>query len=332
MLNDSQKAALSEEMKAHMCSGDEGLIKTAGLAASEYFRTEIRENSVYRQIIPPKAVTADNFDVLEDSDFPAMLVEIQPESMGAYKVSFETNPQNASLYGKKARAEFNRIMTYKYEIDKIRLHTWKLDVLDMLYDLMLKDIMDVEDISWTEVNKNIVGWAEVTSDMDALQTARLQEYGVRRAINIPSDVPTRDGLREVKKGILRAPGNIKPAKQLMSELFYADFYGMERDEIGGDMAQDIFINGFTQTKVNGIDTLVTSKEEVCDERDVWCFADPKYYAGFYTFEDVSMVMDEKDNIWLTFFAHETVGGVVVNKAGVSVTRFDAAGDPTTWKK
>lgn len=69
---------------------------------------------MYRQIIPPKAVTADNFDVLEDSDFPAMLVEIQPESMGAYKVSFETNPQNASLYGKKARVEFNRIMTYKY--------------------------------------------------------------------------------------------------------------------------------------------------------------------------------------------------------------------------
>lgn len=318
-----------------MCSGDEGLLKTAGLAASEYFRTEIRENSVYRQIIPPKAVTADNFDVLEDSDFPAMLVEIQPESAGAYKVSFETNPKNANLYGKKARVEFNRIMTYKYEIDKIRLHTWKMDILDMLYDLMLKDIMDVEDLSWTEVNQNIVGWDKDTGTMNGNQTGNGLEIakdfgGVRRAINIPSDEPTRDGLKEVKKGILLAPGNIKPAKQLMSELFYADFFGLTRDAIGGDMAQDIFVNGFTQTKINGIDTLITSKDEVCDPRDVWCFADPKYYAGFYTFEDVSMVLDEKDNIWLTFFAHETVGGVVVNKAGVCVTRFDSASEESVW--
>lgn len=329
MYNDSQKLALSEEFKANLL-GDSDMRKTAGLAASEYFRTEIRENAIYRQIIPTTTVTADNFDTLEDSDFPAMIVEIAPKSSGAYKVSFETNPKNGVVAGQKARIEFNRIMTRKYELDKIRLTGYKMDLLEALYDLILKDIMDVEDESWTAVNQDIVGWSDTTATLVSNQTQRVTDYGCRRAI--VRNTFTRADIAKIKQGIINAPGNLKPAKQLMTELFYSDFYQLDRTAVGGDMAQDILINGFTQTKVNGVDTLVTSKDSVCSRNDVWCFTDPKYYAGFYTYKDVAMVIDEKDDIWLTFFAHETIGGGVVNKAGVCVTRFDTSASASTdWK-
>lgn len=235
------------------------------------------------------------------------------------------------IHGKKARVEFNRIMTDKYEIDKIRLEGYKMDLLDVLYDLMLKDIMDVEDESWAAVNKEIVGWDANSATMQANQATRLTEYGARRALVLSGGI-TRDNVAKIKQGILNAPGNLKPAKQLMSELLYSDFFVLDRSEIGGDAAQDIFTNGFTMTKINNVDTLVTSKENVCGRNDVWTFADPKYYAGFYTYKDVSMVIDEKDDIWMTFFAHETIGGAVINKAGVSVTRLDdrVAATDTDW--
>lgn len=240
-------------------------------------------------------------------------------------VSFETNAKNGVVHGRKARVSFNRIMTDRYEIDKVRVEGYKMDILDVLYDKMLKDIMDVEDITWANVNKGIVGTA-------ANQTAQIAEYGCRRAIQ--QGALSRAGIAKIKQGILEAPGNLKPAKQLMSELLYSDFFTLDRTAVGGDLAQDTFVNGFTQTKVNGVDTLITSKDEVCGRYDVWSFTDPKFYGGFYTYKDVSMVLDDKDDIWLTFMAHETVGGIVVNRAAVTLTQFNpaaAADDITDWK-
>lgn len=80
MYNQEKLASVSEDIKAKLLSGDKELMKTAGLAASEYFRTEIRENGIRRQITPPTTVTRENFDTVEDTDFPVMFVEIAPKS------------------------------------------------------------------------------------------------------------------------------------------------------------------------------------------------------------------------------------------------------------
>lgn len=304
-----RKAALSEELKSQICSGDETLRKNAGLAASDYFRVELRQNGIFRQVVPTKAVTKENFDVVEDTDFPTMYVEIAPQSAGAYQVPFETNPKNNVIHARRARVDFNRIMTYKYEIDKIRLEMWKMDLLDILYDLMLKDIMDVEDSGWTSVNTAIVG--ELNTVNDELGCCRNIELG-------PMD---RDSIAEAKKGIMVTEGRLQPAKFLMNDLTYVDFSKINRNEIGGDLAQDMFINGTKLTKVNGIDILITNKRNLVATNDIWMFADPIYYGGFYTYKDVSMVVGEKDDIWLTFFAHETIGAIVANMAGVALGHF-----------
>ena len=69
-----------------------------------------------------------------------MIVELDINSEGAMQVPFETATTGATFNGRKARCEFGRIMTPKYEIDKIRLTGYKMPILDILYDLMLKDM------------------------------------------------------------------------------------------------------------------------------------------------------------------------------------------------
>lgn len=313
---------INQQFKDNLTSGDPMLVKQAGLAGTTYFRTRIRENAVYRKLLPPVSVTADNFDVNEFSDLPSMIVELDFDSEGAMQVPFETGTIGATMNGRKIRCEFGRVMTPQYQIDKIRLTGYKMPLLDIMYDYMLKDIMDVEDEAWTDVNQAIVGNADD-------QTAQINEFGIRRCVRQIFD---RDGFVEIRKGMLRTKGKLKPSKMLMNELLYSDLAKLDRTAIGGDAAQDMLFDGTTTTKLNGMDVLVTSKDTVCAEKDVWVFTDPDFYGKFYTYEDVNMITEEKDNIWIRFFAHETIGGVVANRAGVCKITFDAENinEVTNW--
>ena len=316
MYDQTKIASLSEDIKSKLLSGDADLRKTAGLAVDEYFRVEIRENGIRRQITPPTTVTKENFDAAEDTDFPSMIVEIAPQSAGAHKVSFETGPRGNVIHGKKSRVEFARIMTERYTIDKIRLETYKMPLLDIFYDLMLKDIMDVEDNTTMAVDRFIVG---------ALNTFNTSMGCIR---NVSAGAMGREAIVHLQKGMKVAPGNLQATKFLMNDITYCDFGNLTRDGIGGDMAQDMFVNGVTLTKLAGIDTIVTTKKDLVKDNEIFIYTDPKFYGGFYTYKDVSVVVQEKDDIWLSFFAHETLGASVVNVAGVALANL--SGSKTSW--
>lgn len=310
-------ASVSEDIKAKLLSGDPALVKTAGLAADEYFRTEIRENGIRRQITPPVTVTDDMLDYAEDTDFPIMYVEIAGKSAGAVKVSFENGPSNEVIHGRKSRVEFNRIMTPKYSIDKIRLKGYRMPLLDILYDLMLKDIMDTEDSVAMAADDAILGTIDANN----------AQIGSRRWVS--AGPLSRAAMVHMKKGLFYTPGRLQPAKYLMNYATYCDFGEFDRSEVGGDLAQDMFINGVTLTKVQGVDTVVTTKADLVGDNKVYIYAAPKYYGGFYTHEDVSMVTDTQDDIWLSFFAHETVAQSIVNVAGVAAVSL--SGSLTGWQ-
>lgn len=312
--DNEQLNVVSEDIRSKLLSGDKEMCKSAGLAASEYFRTQIRENGIRRQITPPKAVTRDNFNTAEDTDFPLIYVPVAPESAGAYMLPFEAGPEGNVIQTRKVRADFNRIMTYKYSIDMIRLETYSMPLLDIFYDLMLKDIMDVEDTHWTNLDKAIVD----PNGAGANKTY-VPEMGCQRWVTCGpmKDITARAALVHLLKGINVGPGNLQPKQFLMNNLTYCDFAGLGREFVGGDLAQDMFVDGVKLTKVMGVDTVVTTKKKLIPTNDVFIYTDPDYYGKFFTFKDVAMVTDTRDEIWLTAFAQEVVGGVIANGAGVA---------------
>ena len=312
-----QMASVSEDIKAKLLSNDRDLIKTASLAADDYFRTEIRENGIRRQITPPTQVTDDMLDYAEDTDFPIMFVEIAGKSAGARRVSFETGPSNEVIHGFKSRVEFSRIITPKYGIDKIRLKGYKMPILDVLYDLMLKDIMDCEDRVTIGADDTILG-----------TRGQVNATGKKRFIN--AGPMSRDALVKVKKAMFKAPGHLQPSKFLMNYGTYCDLGVFKRDEIGGDLAQDMFINGVKVETIMGVDAIITTKDEFVANNKVYIYAEPTYYGGFYAINDVSMVSDEQDDIWMSFFAHETVSFGIVNIAGVAACEFDKGQTADDW--
>lgn len=311
-------AAVSEDVLSKLLSGDRDLIKTAELSINDFFRTEIRENGIRRQITPLTQLSDEELGYAEDTDFPVYYSEVVGKSAGAKKVSFETGPHNDVIHGRKVRFEFNRIMTPKYSIDKIRLKGYKMPILDVLYDLMLKDIMDCEDRVTIGADDAVLGATPgVTNDT-----------GKKRYINVGP--MSRKALVKVKKGMFKAPGHLQPSKFLMNYGTYCDLGIFKRDEIGGDLAQDMFINGVKVETVMGVDAIITTKDEFVKDNKVYIYAEPKYYGGFYAINDVSMVSDEQDDIWMSFFAHETVSFGIVNIAGVAACDFGEQETAQDW--
>ena len=310
-------AAVSEDVLSKLLSGDRDLIKTAELSINDFFRTEIRENGIRRQITPLTQLSDEELGYAEDTDFPVYYSEVVGKSAGAKKVSFETGPHNDVVHGRKVRFEFNRIMTPKYSIDKIRLKGYKMPILDVLYDLMLKDIMDCEDR------------VTIGADDTSLGT-RGQVHATRQKRFINAGPMSRDALVKVKKAMFKAPGHLQPSKFLMNYGTYCDLGVFKRDEIGGDLAQDMFINGVKVVTIMGVDAIITTKDEFVANNKVYIYAEPTYYGGFYAINDVSMVSDEQDDIWMSFLAHETVSFGIVNVAGVAACEFDRVQTAEDW--
>lgn len=310
-------ASVSEDIRAKFATGDKDMCKQGTLAANDYFRTEIRSNGIRRQITPPVQVTKDMFDPSETSDIPIIYAEVAPRSSGAYMVSFETGPKNENIYGNKIRIELNRIMTKKYSIDKIRLDAYKMPLLEILEDLLLKDIMDVEDNVTIGLDKEICGPLNTVNPW----------MGCRRYVTCGGI--SREALVHLKKGMPVAPGHLMTKKFLMNDLTYFDLGALDRVEVGGDMAQEMFVNGVTTSKIQGIDTVVTIKTDLIPTKEVFIYTDPMYYGGFYVYNDVTMVVDEVDDIWMTFFAHECVGASVANSPGVA--RASLTGTLVDWE-
>ena len=310
-------AAVSEDVLSKLLSGDRDLIKTAELSINDFFRTEIRENGIRRQITPLTQLSDEELGYAEDTDFPVYYSEVVGESAGAKKVSFETGPHNDVIHGRKVRFEFNRIMTPKYSIDKIRLKGYKMPILDVLYDLMLKDIMDCEDRVTIGADDTILG-----------TRGQVNDTGKKRFIN--AGPMSREALVKVKKAMFKAPGHLQPSKFLMNYGTYCDLGIFKRDEIGGDLAQDMFINGVKVETIMGVDAIITTKDEFVANNKVYIYAEPTYYGGFYAINDVSMVSDEQDDIWMSFFAHETVSFGIVNIAGVAACEFDKGQTADDW--
>ena len=236
---------VSDEFTSSLLSGDAGLVKRAGMATNDYFRTEIRENGVYRRLLPPTVITDANLAENPYNDLPCTFAEIEFESSGAMQVPFEAGTTNDVLHGRKVFIDFHRVFSPNYGIDMIRLKSYKMPIMDILRDNMLKSIMDQEDATWKALDDYILG--EVNTDN--------KDLGCRR--NITVGPIGRESLVAAKKAMSVTPGNLIAAKGIMNYLTYSDIGILTKDEIGGTTAEDMFYNGVTTTKLYGLDIITT---------------------------------------------------------------------------
>ena len=95
---------------------------------------------------------------------------------------------------------------------------------------------------------------------------------------------------------------------------------MDRVEIGGDLAEELFRNGFTERQIMGLRWFITIKTDLVPKNVIYYFAAPKFLGDFYTFEDVTC-STKHENFLFEMFCYEMLGATIKNSGAVARAEF-----------
>lgn len=300
---------VNETVINRLVSDDWGLRKEATDAINEYTRVKMREDGFLRRIMPPMTITNDQLDKQVDTDKPVKVVDKEPNSPGAISVPFASLPMNRYIRGPRYRVMFDRILTPKFTKDVDELRTYDMDIRQILSDNSIKDMLAEEDSKYIlTVNSLLIG-----------QNSVVTETGVAQWVAISGGV-TRDTWAEAMKVLPRTPSHLNAATVLINNVTIWDIVKWGRDEIGGDMSQDLLRNGFTEREFMGVRLIITIKRDLVPDGSIFLFADPKFMGKFYILEETTMYVDRRAYM-LEFFAYESIGCCIANVASIGRVDF-----------
>lgn len=298
------------------------MYKEASEGAEEYLRMRLYEDGFFRKILPGKTITFDDLDDQVDTDRPVIICEKEPNAAAAYTVPFGTMPIGNYMRAPKFRVMFDRVMSRRYKIDIDLLGTYRMNLKTVLENILLKKIQEEEDRKFLYLVNYIVtqGKPSLLKDPSALnynsKNAEIEAYQ-----NITFDGMDRDTLAEMTKGLPSTNRSLNPSLALINNITVRDVVKLARNEVGGDLSQEMFKNGFSEQKIMGIDWVVTIKKNLVPIGTVYQFAEPKFTGKSFFLRDVTLETKAEAN-WIEFFAWETLGAAIGNAAAVCACHFD----------
>jgi hypothetical protein len=288
---------------------DQGLEKQAQDAVNDYIRVRMREDGFARRIIPPVQITNDELDRQVDTDKPVKVVDKEPQSPGAISVPFGTLPINRYIRGPRFRVMFDRIMTPRFTKDIDELRTYDMDIRQILSDNSIKDMLAEEDSKFIATANSLL----VAQGAVVPETGTIQWRAIAGGI-------TRDTIAESMKILPSTPNHLNPSTILVNNVTIWDIVKFGRDEVGGDLAQELFERGFAEREIMGVRWIITIKRTLVPDSSMFQFAEPKFLGKFFILEDTTMYIDRKA-FMLEFFAYELLGASIANVAAVARADF-----------
>lgn len=296
---------LNEALFEKLSSHDPGLEKQAVDAVNDFTRTKMREDGFYRRIMPPLPISNDELDRQVDTDKPVKVVDKEPDSPAAISIPFATLPQNLYIRGPRYRVMFDRIVTPRFTKDVDELRTWIMDIRQVLSDNAIKDMLAEEDGKFIRAcNTAMVGAGLVVPTSGVVQH------------EVISGGITRDTLWDAMKIMPNTPSNLEVHTILINHITIKEICKFGRNEMGGDLSQDIMRNGWTQTEFMGKTWIITIKKGLVPTNTMYMFSDPKFIGKSYILEDTTMYI-RREAFMLEFFAYETMGGSIGHTSGLA---------------
>ena len=304
--------AINQAFFEKITSDDGALIKDAQQAVNDFTRVKMREDGFWRKILPPVPISNDELDRQVDTEKNVKVVDKEPDSPAAISIPYATLPMNRYIQGPRYRVMFDRIVTPNFTTDVGRLRTWDMDIRQVLSDNAIKDMLAEED------GKAI---AAVTAAMVGANTV-VPETGVSQWRTIDGGI-TRETVNDALKIMPQTPSHLEVSTALINNVFVKDLQKWGRDEVGGDLSEEIARNGFAERIMFGVRFIITIKRDLVGDATMYMFAEPKFMGKFFILEDTTMHI-EKKAYFLNFFAYEEIGSAIGNVA--SVARADFTGD------
>ena len=286
-----------------------GMKKQAQDSIDNYTRSILREEGAFRKIIPMEGIQDDELDTQLGTDLPVKIIFKEPLSPGALTVPFNGSPRTFIIRGPNYPVYFTEIVGPKHmkHVDELRVYPF--DIRQVLTDHSIRDVMQEEDRRFftDTIDAALIGPNVVSPFTNQVQWQQIQGGW------------TRPNIAEALKIMPSGYANVKPDKVVINSVTVYDFQKWGRDEMGGDLSQDILKDGraegswlsgdFMQTT-----WLVTIKKDLVPNGTMYQFATPDYLGKSYSLTDITMYVDRRGPV-VEFYPYETIGGALGNIAG-----------------
>lgn len=298
----------------------DAFVKKAQAAATNYTRLQIRESSFAFKILPPEKATPDmlKYDLTEHL---GVVWEREPDSPGAKWVPLQTVPEGEYIKGSKYLIPFARVLTPDFRKDVAELLTTKQDIRKILTDNAIKDGLAAIDAKFIETVNAIVFDADGAGKANHLS-------GKVQWMDFP-DPLNRETFAEATKMLPSANADGKFVCRnyccLMNDVTARDILKLDHDAVGGEKAQDYFLNGLNTDTIMGIKTLFTIKSNLIPNNWVYFFAEPDFLGKCFYLDDWTMFV-KKELFFVTMTAYWMGGFAFGNTAGMALARFNVEQD------
>jgi len=306
-LNRSEVQLLNETLFEQL--DNPGMVKSAIDAVNDFTRIKMREDGFARRIMPSIEISNEELDRQVGDDKPVKVVDKEPDSPAAISVPFATLPTSVYIRGPRYKVAFDRIVTPRFTKDVDELRTWVMDIRQVLSDNAIKDMLAEEDSKFL---------AAVNRALMAPDTP-LPWSGVPQWETIYGGI-TRDTVMDAMKIMPKTDAHLEAATLLINNVTLYEIMKWGRDEIGGDLSQDLLRNGWSEAEFMNRRWVVTIKRDLVPDDTMYMFADPKFIGKAYLLEDTTMYI-KREAFLMEFFAYETMGMTIAHTGGLARADF-----------
>jgi hypothetical protein len=107
---------------------------------------------------------------------------------------------------------------------------------------------------------------------------------------------------------------------LLNNITIKEVAKLNRNDMGGDLSEEIMRNGWTYSEFMGVQWIITIKKGLVPTGTMYHFADPKFIGKSYLIEDTTMYI-RREAYFIEFFAYETLGGTIGHTSGLARVDF-----------
>jgi hypothetical protein len=301
--------AANEAWCEKMASDNPQMVKQAESTINDYTRTRVREDGIWRRVMPVQPIADSELDRAVDTDEPIKIIDREPDSPGSITIPFAGLPNNLYIKGERYKCHFARVVTPRFTKDFDQLRTYHMDIRQVLSDNSIKDMLAEEDSKFiSAVNTALVGPNLVTPTSGTVQ------HQV-----IPGGI-TRDSLWDSMEIMPSTPSCLEVHTALINNITIKRVCKLTRNEMGGNLAEELMRNGWTLSNFMGVDWIITIKKGLVPTNTIYYFADPKFIGKAFSLVDTTMYV-KREAYMLEFFAYETIGGAIGWTSGLARVDF-----------
>lgn len=289
---------------------ESGQEKVAAEINTDYLRMRVRESCITERLLPSEKIGNDELDKDLNSEHPLKILSKETGSPGAISVPYGAFPVEHYFRGDKYAVKFNRYMTAKVIKDVGELRTTDYDIRRVLADNQALDLDEEIDAKFFAVVDGIIGAANTNNPL----TGAIQHVTTADAIS-------RDGIFDMMKVLPQTPTRAETATVVCNNISIKDVAKFGRDEMGGDLAQEIMLNGFAERTFAGARWIITIKHEQVPNNAFYLFTEPKFIGKHLVLEDTTMHI-KKEAFMLESFSYRESGLTIGNVASVARYEFN----------